>query len=302
MSPWAPLTVAILGWGMGAVLGRAIVGAGVSTFTMLPFRLSIALLTLLAISPFSRRFLGRTRAAWGRGAILGVVAMGIPMALMTLGLEDLPVTVAGLLIALIPVTTVLAAHFVVDGERFNARSLPGLLTSLIGTGFLVGVGGETAVGVGDLGRGVTVTVVGVTLAGLGGALIRRFALEVGGDALVMPQFVVATIVLYAAMPLFGTTTVAAITPAQWALIAALGAVGTAIPFASFLIAAQINPASRLALSGYLVPVISLTLAIVFLGERLTPEIVTGAVLIIGGVVMAERASPRLPLPETMPSR
>ncbi len=74
----------------------------------------------------------------------------IPNTLFTLGLEELPVSIGGLLIALIPIATVGAAHFLVEGERFNPRSIPGLVTSLVGTGILVGLGGESIEGVGNL--------------------------------------------------------------------------------------------------------------------------------------------------------
>jgi drug/metabolite transporter (DMT)-like permease len=44
-------------------------------------------------------------------------------------------------------------------------------------------------------------------------------------------------------------------------------------------------------------VLAVALAVVFLGERLTPAIIGGAVLIIGGVVLADRATTRAPVPE-----
>ncbi len=63
----------------------------------------------------TKRFGTRSPAAWRRGLVLGTVGMALPMLLMTLSFEDLPVSVGGLLIALIPLTTIAAAHFIVDG-------------------------------------------------------------------------------------------------------------------------------------------------------------------------------------------
>ena len=224
------------------------------------------------------------------------------MALMTLALEDLPVSISGLLIALIPITTIAAAHFVVDGERFQARSLPGLLVSLLGTGILVGVGGATIAGVDNLWRGVALVTTGVILAGVGGALSRRFALEVTGDALVLPQFTVATVILFAFMPLFDNGGVASWSTADWVLVALVGAVGTTLPFASFLVGATVNPASRLALTGYTVPIVAVLLAVIFLGEQISSAIVVGAVLIIGGVALSERGTSHVPEPGVITSR
>ncbi|MEX1134380.1 MAG: DMT family transporter [Acidimicrobiia bacterium] len=295
MNPWVPLIAAILGWGSSAVVTRALVGSGVDTFTMLPFRLGSAILVLLVVVVFWKRFRSTDGRAWGRGAVLGAFAMATPMTLLTIALEDLPVSLGGLLIALVPMFTIAAAHFIVPGERFNPRSLPGLIVSLVGTAILVGIGGDTVAGVGNLWRGVTFSLAGVILAGVGGALSRRYALEVGGDGLVVPQFTVATVVLFLLLPVLGSSP-AAIGPSDWILILALGTLGTAIPFTAFLVAAEMSPASRLAVSGYLVPVVAVALAVIFLSETLSLAILVGAVFIIGGVVMAERATPHVPEP------
>lgn len=296
MNPWTPLVAAILGWGSAAVLTRALLSSGVSTFTVVPMRFGVALVILLLVSRFWKRFRGLDSRHWVRGFILGGVALALPNTLFTMGLEDLPVSLGGLLVALIPAATVGAAHFLVAGERFNPRSIPGLVVALIGTGVLVGVGGGAIEGVGNLGRGVGVSLIAVGLAGLGGALTRRFALEVGGDGLVIPQFAGATALCLAAMPFLNTTPLPSIELSEWALLIGLGALATAVPFSAFLIAAQVNSAARLGVAGYVVPVIAVILAVIFLGETLTVAIVVGAAFIIGGVVLIERSSRHVPVP------
>jgi drug/metabolite transporter (DMT)-like permease len=287
---------AILGWGSAAVLTRALLSSGVSTFTVVPMRFGVALVILLLVSRFWKRFRGLDPRHWVRGFILGGVALALPNTLFTMGLEDLPVSLGGLLVALIPAATVGAAHFLVAGERFNPRSIPGLVVALIGTGVLVGVGGGAIEGVGNLGRGVGVSLIAVGLAGLGGALTRRFALEVGGDGMVIPQFAGATALCLAAMPFLNTTPLPSIELSEWALLIGLGALATAVPFSAFLIAAQVNSAARLGVAGYVVPVIAVILAVIFLGETLTVAIVVGAAFIIGGVVLIERSSRHVPVP------
>ncbi len=296
MNPWAPLAAATLGWGASAVLTRAVILDGVDTFTIVPLRMVFAMLTLGAVMLTWGRFGTRNPQAWRRGAVLGVVGMALPMVLMTLALEDLPVSLGGLLIALIPLATIAAAHFTVDDETFRARSLPGLLVALAGCALLVGVGAETLEGVDNLWEGVFFTIAGVIMAGIGGALSRRFALEVPADDLVLPQFSVNTAFLLALTPFMARTDLAEIGGTTWALIAGIGAIGTTLAFASFLVAAGVNPASRLALVGYTVPVVAVALAVVFLDEKITPAIIGGAVLIIAGVIIAERANDYVPTP------
>lgn len=297
MSPWTPLVAATVGWAFSVVINKVILARGVDTVTLVPIRTAFGLLTLLLIAAVTRRFWTTSRAAWIRGAILGVAAMAVPNLVMTRALEDLPVSLGGLLIALIPITTVIAAHFILHDEKFQARSIPGLLLALAGTALLVGIGGESLEGVGNLWRGVAFSLSGVVLAGIGGALTRKFALAVPSQDLVLPQFVVCTIFLFLVVPLVLDFEPATVDAGSLAWLVALGAVGTALPFAMFILAAAINPAWRLGLTGYSVPVLAVAMAVVFLGERLTPAIIGGAVLIIGGVVLADRATTRAAVPE-----
>ena len=294
MRQWAPIVLAALGWGASAALSRAVILRGVDSATLVSLRMVFAMATLGLVVAATGRFRTRSREAWRRGLVLGVVGMTLPMFLMTLALEDLPVSIGGLLIALVPVATIGAAHFIVDGERFQARSLPGLLMALAGSALLVGVGGESVEGVGDLWRGVLAVTAGVVFAGVGGAYSRKYALEVPADDLVLPQFTVNTVTLLVAVPLIAEIDAASVDAVGWLLIAGVGAVGTTVAFAAFLIAAGLNPAARLALIGYVVPVIATALAVVFLGETLTPPVVGGAVLIVAGVVLAERHTDKAP--------
>lgn len=272
------------------VLSRAILVEGINTWTLIPLRMVFALISLLVYMALSRRYWTTDRSAWVRGAFLGIVAMALPMIFMTLGLEDLPVSLGSLLIALIPVATIGAAHFLVDDERFKVKALPGLLIALIGTAVLVGVGGETIAGVGDLWRGVAFVMIGVVLSGMGGALTRRYALEVSGDRLVLPQFTVSTVLVVIVLPLISDFDVSTVNGVDWLIIASVGILGSTLAFTAFLIAADVNSAARLALTGYSVPVLAVAMAVVFLDESLTISIVVGAILIIVGVVMTERAN------------
>ena len=289
MNPWTPLALATFGWACSVVLSRAVLVEGINTWTLIPLRMSFALISLLIYMAISRRYWTAHRRAWARGAVLGIVAMALPMIFMTLGLEDLPVSLGSFLIALIPIATIGAAHFLVEGERFKVKALPGLLIALIGTAVLVGVGGVTIAGVGDLWRGVAFVMIGVILAGMGGALTRRYALELSGDKLVLPQFTVSTVVVVVVLPLISDFDVSTVEGVDWLMIAAVGVLGSTLAFTAFLVAADVNSAARLALTGYSVPVLAVAMALVFLGESLTVSIIVGAILIFVGVVMTERA-------------
>ena len=302
MNPWTPLAGATLGWAAGSVLTRAVLVRGVSTWTLIPLRMLFALVSLGAVIAISKRFWTTNPSAWKRGLSLGTVAMAIPMVFMTLAFEDLPVSLGGLLVALIPLATIAAAHFFVPGERFQLKTLPGLLLALLGSALLVGVGGGSIQGVGNLGRGVLFMMIGVLMAGIGGALSRRFALELSSNDLVLPQFTVNTVVVAVVLPLVFGFDVGSVDAVSWLLLAGIGVLGTTLSFGSFLMAAGLNPATRLALVSYAIPVLSVVLAVIFLGEHVTLGIGAGAVLILAGVILAERSTVHVPEPGVATAR
>jgi len=302
VNPWTPLVVATMGWALSTVVSRSLLEDGVDPFSLVAMRMGFAMAAMALAVLTALRFRSTGREAWVKGGLLGVISLMIPMVLMTVGLEDVPVSIGGLLIALVPLSTILAAHFLVEDERFNPRSVPGLVLSLVGTGVLVGIGGNDVEGVGNLWRGVAYVTAGVILAGLGGALTRRFAQEVPGESLVLPQFAVAAVAMALILPMLPAEGVGGWSGGDWLQVAVIGVVGTALPHAAFLIGASINSAARLALTGYSVPVVAILLAIVMLGERLTPSVGVGAVMIIGGVVLVERSTVHHPEPGFATSR
>jgi probable blue pigment (indigoidine) exporter len=136
----------------------------------------------------------------------------------------------------------------------------------------------------------------VTLAGVGGAISRRFTIEVSPARLVLPQFAFGLLALLVGLAVVGGGRPSPIDTNLWWLLAASGVIGTALPFAAFLFAAEINPASRLAITGYTVPVIGTIGALIFLGEAFTGVMVVGALLILAGVYLSERIARYVPAP------
>jgi drug/metabolite transporter (DMT)-like permease len=250
--------------------------------------------TLIAFLAATGRLHRPEPRVWKVGAILGVLNMAVPTVLMTKGLEYIPATMGSLLISLIPIATVTAAHWVVPGERFRARIIPGFVLSLCGIGLLVGGGVDVVPSFGTLLLGVGLTFAGVTLAGVGGAVSRRFSVQISPARLVLPQFIFGLLALLIGLAVVGGGRSSAIDGNLLWLLIASGVIGTALPFAAFLFAAEVNPARRLAIIGYTVPVLGTIGALIFLGESFTGFMVVGAVLILAGVALSERMAGYIP--------
>lgn len=298
MKAWGLLLAATVGWACNIVLNRVILARGVTTPDLVFLRTAIATMALLVVASVVPMFRSRSRTTWVRGAVLGV-AMAVPAVLTTKALEDIPVSLGGILTTLFPISTAAAAHFVVEGERFNPKAVPGLLIALIGALLLVGVGGMSLEGLPHLWRGVAFCTAGVVCGGLSGALIKRFSADLAGSELLIPQFAACTAVLLVTATVVGGIKVNDLEGQDVFLITVQGLIGAALPFTAFTLAAASSPAWRLGLTGYTVPVAAVAIAVGFLGEHLTFSIMIGATLILAGVLWAERAGSRLRTPEPL---
>ncbi len=287
------LALASTGFGVGNIITKTLLNGGVAPMAVISGRYLLAIVALLAVLAATGRLRPSGRDAWGRGVVLGVVNMAAPTILSTLGLAYVPASVTAILVALIPLTTVVVAHFVIDAEPMRAAILPGFLLALAGCVLLVR--GNTSIG-DHTGLGVGLILSGVFAAGWGGALTRRFALGGPVSRLLVPQFVGGgTVALAFALPSGGVADLATFTPTEWGMIVLSSTVATAMPFVALLLLAEVATAAKASLVAYLAPLVGVGGSVLWLNEALTPSLAIGGVLILAGVVMAGRAERRPPL-------
>ncbi|MGH8874521.1 MAG: DMT family transporter [Acidimicrobiia bacterium] len=293
-NPWAPILLASLGWGTGGVATRVVLIDGIDPLTLVAVRFLLATTVLMAVGALLARRPPPSREAWRRGAVLGVLNMAGPTLFLTPALQHVSAGLGGLLVALVPLATLVSAHFLLDDERFERTKLAGLMVSLAGVGVLLW-SGDTGLGDGgNLLWGVGLSLVGVALAGLGGALSRKYVSTMSAYELVLPQFVGGTLLAWVvALPVLRLPEVAGVD--TWAAIVYLALASTIIPFASFLWAVQLTTATKASLVGYLVPLVGVVGGVLVLSEQVTGWMLVGGWLILAGVVMVDRVDRRRPV-------
>jgi drug/metabolite transporter (DMT)-like permease len=247
----------------------------------------IATLAVLAVLS-GRRNPGH---AWRAGMSLGLVSVAVPSIFIAWGTDLLPASVAGVLTAFVPLSTALAAHFLVTGERFTTSRLPGAAVSFLGVGILISGGDGTGGSIAPL--GVAAIMVGVAGSAIGGALSRRLTMTHRAVRLVVPQCVGAMLAIGVVGAPLGAFDLGGLTGAQIGLIVLLALVGTALPLAAILQAFQYTTAAGVALTAYVVPFLAAGLSIVLLGEPVTIPFVAGGLLIFVGVFIADRSERRI---------
>jgi drug/metabolite transporter (DMT)-like permease len=242
---------------------------------------------VLLIPLAGRGQLGAVLRRWRWVVAYTAVELALPWFFLSTAEQHLTSSMAGLLIATVPLIAVVSYRILSPGtERISRRQLLGLLIGFAGVGALVGVDVHDT----DI---VAIVEVGVTAVGysLGPLIVnRRLAdLPVLG---VVSASVALTAVVYAPVAL--THLPARISFEVLGAVAGLAFLCTALAFLLFFaLIAEIGPA-RSTVVTYFNPAVAVVLGVTLLGERFTAGIAVGFPLILVGSVLATRSRAQVP--------
>jgi drug/metabolite transporter (DMT)-like permease len=277
------LAVTVLTWASAfPVIRVGLDGYGPWTLGLLRLLVASAVLGVVAafVRPRSLR-----RGLWTRVLVAGVLGQTLYQGLLMTGERTVPAGTASLLIATAPVFSVLAASVLLR-ERLGRRWV-GMAVAFTGAA-LVGV----SLGVGG-GLGALVVLAAALCQGLFHVAVKPLAEELGAVAATAWTTWAGAVLLLPAMPRL----VEQAPSAGWSATSAalyLGIVPSAIGFLTWTTAVACTSIARATVSLYLVPVVAVALAWVWLGERPTTVAVVGGGLAVLGValVRAVRTAPR----------
>lgn len=110
----------------------------VDPVTVVFFRLLIAALILTAVVFFKGQRLPATIKNWLAFLIMGFAGSVFPFFLITWGQLSVNSGIAGLIMAIMPLMTMLFAHYFVEGENLNRYKIVGFVFGLTGIAILLG--------------------------------------------------------------------------------------------------------------------------------------------------------------------
>jgi drug/metabolite transporter (DMT)-like permease len=269
--------IAVCLWGLAPVATRSLVHE-LAPLPLLTLRQLLAAGVLLPWAvPALRRIDARDLPRFIVAGLLGMVGYNLPV---TVGLQWLPASSAGLLLATEPVW-VLVIGLVFLGERAGPRVLAGTGVALAGVAVIAG---PAALAPGSGTRAVA-----------GAALVLLATLAFGGYMIVLrplsqkygPVSATATSSVAGALPylaLVGTVWPPRLSPSAGAelLFLALGSTVAGMLLWNLAVVRGGAGISRLL---YLEPVVSVLGAMVFLDEQVTAAVLAGGVLVIAGVLV-----------------
>ncbi len=256
----------------------------IGPFTLVGFRVLFGALTVILASVFLRTAWPRDRATWITYAILGVISVAIPFVLISWGEKTIDSAVASILNASVPLFTIVLAHYTLRDDRMTVQKMLGLL---------VGFGGVVVLLSKDLQPGAHNSILGqaaVIVASLfhaGGTVFARAKTEhVPGLVRGGAPLVTASIVMWAIIPFVEKPVHLPSLLITWVALLWLGILGSGLALVLwYYLIHEIGP-TRSALVSYIFPLGGVILGVIFLHEELTWQVLTGAILIILSLVVA----------------
>ena len=251
---WVLIAVMVLAWSGNFIIAKFTLRE-LPPFALLFLRVlfSNGLLLPLYLASRQHRRQPLERGDWKWFALLGLFGIALNQTGFTVGLHHTTVSHSSLIISLSPLLVLILASRM-QLERFTRQKLAGMALSFAGVGVLTlehGAGTRNPTFLGDLLTGMVVV---APLAG---------------------------------WELFEVNW-AAVTWRGWLGVAYMAAMASVAAYMIFYYALSKISASRVIAFSYLQPVLATILAILFLGERITPYLLVGGALVLVGVALAER--------------
>jgi drug/metabolite transporter (DMT)-like permease len=252
--------------------------------TLVFFRTAIGALVMVPVAAY-RGDLRPLLPKWRVLLLYTAVEIGIPWVLLAQAEHRLASSLAGLLVAAVPLLGTVLVRIAGERQHLGRIGLSGLAVGLGGVAVLVGFDIRGA----DLGSFAAMAVVVVGYAS-GPFIVSRRLSDVPGTGVVAVSLALTALV-YAP---FGLTELPSSIPSGRAIAAVvtLGIVCTALAFVLFFaLIAEAGPV-RATVITYVNPAVAVVLGVALLGEKFTGATAVGFVLILGGSVMATNGSRR----------
>jgi drug/metabolite transporter (DMT)-like permease len=282
---WAAFIALSLAWG-SSFLWIKIALQEIGPITLVALRLLFGILGLLVVVAYSRPNLPDTRRLWIVLAVLGIINTALPFVLISWGQQFIDSAVAAILNSTVPLFTMVMAHWYLQDDRLTLQRVIGLVVGFIGVVVLL---------VRDLDGGTQSSLLGqaaVLLAAICYAFSSIFARRnAKGVSPIVQAFVpllVADAVMWTLVPLVESPVVFPSLPITWLAIAWLGLIGSCIAYLLYFYLLHAIGPTRTTMVTYTFPVVGVTLGVIFLNETLDINLLLGAVLVVGSIVIVNR--------------
>ena len=289
LNDWLLLFALVAMWG-SSFMFNGIAVSSLPPLTIVAGRVGIAAIVLIVFVYASGRRLPALDRHWWPFVVVALIGNAIPFYLITWGQQVVESALAGILMAFMPLATIVLAHFLVAGEHMTRQRALGFAGGFCGIVLLMGPAALAGIG-GDAVRIVS------QLAVLGGALCYAMQsvltrLIIKGDVLVAAAATLLVASLIVVPMALWQTPLSTLAP-RWQSMAAvcwLGVVPTAIATVLYFQLIRSAGPSFMSVVNYLSPGVAVMLGLWIMGEQPSPNAYLGLALILIGIGVARRGS------------
>jgi drug/metabolite transporter (DMT)-like permease len=283
---WGLLAVLVALWGSNFMFIKLGVAA-VPPATLVATRLVIGAVVLIVVIRAMGYTFPPVGRAWLPYVVLAVVGNCLPFWFITWGQKSIDSALAGILMAIMPLTTLLLAHFFVTGEHMTRYRVAGFLLGFLGIVVLMGPAALDGLGGSPIEILAQLSVLAGALCYAVNGVVIRVALK--GDVMVASAAIIA-IAAVISLP------VALVVDQPWRLDPGANAVSillwigigpTAIATLVHLkLIASAGP-TFMSLINYCIPVVALLIGVALLGEEPGANAYSGLLLILVGIALSQ---------------
>jgi drug/metabolite transporter (DMT)-like permease len=286
---WFGLLVLAVLWGTSFLFLKIAVRE-IAPVTLVAARFAIAA-SVLSVAVRARGLrLPTSRRVWSHYLLMALIGNAIPFALIAWGQIEVDVGLAGILMGVMPLITLLLAHFFAPGERMTPKMAGGFAVGFIGLVLLFGpealleLGGESS----DL-----MSQAAIALAAICFAINTIIARRLGTlDPLVSAttiMWITSAIMVPAALWLDRPWNLA-LSAVSIASVVWLGLFATALATILYFRIIQRAGPTFLSLINYMIPVVALGAGAIVLDEDLVGTVLVGMALILTGLAVSQFGS------------
>jgi drug/metabolite transporter (DMT)-like permease len=283
---------------LGAIWGSSFLFIKVALEDLTPTqivagRVGIGALLLVVLLNARGGRIPRDRNLLGPLTIMALIGNILPFALITWGEQYITSSLTAILNSTTPLFTLLIAAVALEGESLRAMRAAGVVLGFGGVGVIVGF--ETG---GSIEGMIAVTVASLSYAG-SFVYARRHLSGRDLPPLTLPatQLLISTVLTLPWALVDVVRTPPDLVLDATASVLALGLLGTGWAYVLYYRLIADIGATSASFVTYLIPIFGIALGAVVLSEKLGVNTIAGAVLVIGGIALAELGNRRPTPPE-----
>lgn len=287
---WALLLALVAVWGSSFMFNRIAV-ATLPPLTVVAGRVGIAAIVLIIIVHALGKRLPPPGRAWWPFAVIAIIGNALPFYLITWGQQVVESALAGILMAMMPLATIVLAHFLIAGEHLTRQRAAGFAVGFLGIALLMGPAALAGIG-GDVMRIVSqLAVLGSALCYALQSVLTRLIIK--GDIMVSAAatLLVAAVItvpmaLWLDRPWLLAPSALSVGAVIW-----LGIAPTAVATILYFMLIRSAGPSFMSLVNYLSPGVAVMLGLLVMGETPRATAYLGLALILAGIACSQLRRP-----------